>query len=294
MEDALTKPPPGKPPGERLASYFENFFRTVVGISTLGASITFSKIVQAPVTPFHDFGFSQHDIQYLITVSWLFFILALAFTSFFASALSLWRPRAIESFGTQDGAERRKVLWFATGVSALLFGLIVAAFVTLALVVVGYSGPVGWIALAFIIVFAVLGFGVIVWRSPMHWPNFVMRWEKREEDAFEKHMHRRRVQTPTTDDDGLRVQKNPAQRQQPQPEPQPAPEDAGYGYGRSTSGDYGQVGLRYGRRQDGYVIDRYSRASTVTPDRYDSGRFQRSDMIYDDGIREGLVMNRYV
>lgn len=181
------------------------------------------------------------------------------------------------------------MLWVATGVSAGLFGLVAAAFVTLTLVVVAYSGPVGWVALGFIVVFAALGFGVIIWRSPMHWPRQMKRMERRDEGVFEKPMHKHRTQPPSRNgDDGLRVPKNPAQRQQP------VPEDDGYGYGRSTSGDYGQVNVRYTRRQDGYDRNRYSRASTVAPDRFEPGRFGQSDMIYDDGIREGLVMNRYV
>lgn len=146
--------PPPKHPGDRLANYFENFFRIVVGISSLGASITFSKIVQSPVPPFHHYGFSSRGVQYLIATSWLLFILALATTSFFASALSLWRPQAVAAFGTRNGKERRKVLWFATGVSTLLYGLTIAAFLTLELVVVAYAGPVGWVAVAFTVVLA--------------------------------------------------------------------------------------------------------------------------------------------
>ena len=71
MADGKYKdPPPPAHPGERLASYFENFFRTVIGITTLGASITFAKIVQDPVKPFHNFGFSKYDAQWFLAISW--------------------------------------------------------------------------------------------------------------------------------------------------------------------------------------------------------------------------------
>lgn len=168
MADAKHEDPP-KPahPGERLASYFENFFRTVIGIATLGASITFAKIVQAPVAPFDNFGYSKYDIQWFLAISWLLFVLALAFTSAFASLLSLYRPQAVKAFGSKATSERRKVMWYVTLVSILLFGLTIGAFVFASLVVVGYAGAVGWVTIGFCIVFGVGGFGTIIYQSPI-------------------------------------------------------------------------------------------------------------------------------
>ena len=286
--------PPGKPPGERLASYFENFFRTIVGISTLGASITFSKIVQAPVTPFHDFGFSTNEIQYLVATSWLFFILSLAFTSFFASALSLWRPQAVKAFGTSNTAERRKVLWFATAVSALLFGLAVISFVTISLVVVAYTGAVGWVAVVFTVIFALLGFGTIIWRSPMEWPQRMMGHRK-QHDAIEKHIQSdgSRAREYPDDEDLTDVPRLRPSRQQPvQQQSRRKGPEAG-DYGRSTSGDYQGGNSRYSGRGAGYDVNRYSRASTVISDAYEPGRYGQGGVVYDDGVREGMVMTRY-
>jgi hypothetical protein len=168
MADANPENPLQPPhPGERLASYFENFFRTVLGIATLGASITFSKIVQAPVNPFDDFGYSKYTIQWFLAISWLLFVLALAFTSFFASLLSLYRPQAVKAFGTKVSSERRKVMWYVTLVSSLLFGLVIGAFVFASLVVVGYAGAVGWITVGFCVIFGTGGFGTILYQSPI-------------------------------------------------------------------------------------------------------------------------------
>jgi hypothetical protein len=168
MADAKPQDPPKSPhPGERLASYFENFFKTVIGIATLGASITFSKIVQAPLAPFDDFGYSKYTIQWFLAISWLLFVLALAFTSFFASLLSLYRPQAVKAFGSGVSIERRKVMWYVTLVSSLLFGLTIGAFVFVSLVVVGYAGAVGWITVGFCITFGVGGFGTIIYQSPI-------------------------------------------------------------------------------------------------------------------------------
>jgi hypothetical protein len=85
--------PPKKHPGERLASYFDSFFKTIVGVSTFGASVTFTKIISTPVTPWIDYGYSKDTIQNYLAISWLLFILDLAVTSFAASALSLYQPQ---------------------------------------------------------------------------------------------------------------------------------------------------------------------------------------------------------
>lgn len=281
--------PAAKHPGDRLASYFENFFRTVVGIATLGASITFAKIAQAPVVPFHDYGFSAHGVQYLLAASWLFFVLALAFTSFFASALSLWRPQAVTAFGTENSETRTKVLWLATGVSALLFALAIIAFITLSLVVVAYAGSVGWVAVAFTVVFALLGFGSIIWQSPLEWPRWLVRFWRVEQDALEKQVHMYGNESRNDVGDTLGSISRRRSRQQ-----QPERKEGSYDYGRSTSGDYAGGNWRYSRRDDGYDLNRYSRASTVITDVNEPGRFgQGGMMMYDDGVREGLVMSRY-
>ena len=291
---------PAKPPGDRLASYFENFFRTITGVSTLGASITFSKIVQAPVDPFHNYGFSSRNIQYLISLSWLFFVLALAFTSFFASALSLWRPQAVKAFGTTTGPDRVKVLWFATGVSAFLFGLEVVAFITISLVVAAYTGPVGWVAVGMMTVFSAAGFGVIIWRSPLAWPEWVRRTERGEVDTFERQMEvgggREQEKDRYEESGGAGEQLPTMPKKRSSQVRQERRDGSGYDYGRSTSGEYrgqGVASQRQSRREDPRDF-RYSRASTVTSGPYEPGTFGQAGLVYDDGIREGLVMSRYV
>lgn len=309
MAEAPAKGSAAKHPGERLASYFENFFTTVAAVATLGASITFAKEVQAPVAPFHDYGFSTTDVQYLIAISWLFFVLALAFTSFFASALSLWRPQAVEAFGTQNGSERRKVLWYATAVSAFLFALAVVAFITISLVVVAYAGPVGWIALVFMCIFAVLGFGSIIWQSPLEWPTSLVKFEREEQEAFERHMglhvpDRKQMHDGIDSDSLPTMPRHRSLHRLPQPDekdgyhdyrPQPAKKESGYDYGRSTSGEYAGGGgnWRQIKRDDGYDLNRYSKGSSVVSDAYEPGIFVQGGLVYDDGVREGLVTSRY-
>ena len=310
MADLKPAEPAAKHPGDRLASYFENFFKTVTAVSTLGASITFAKIVQAPVPPFQNYGFSTREIQYLIAISWLFFVLALGLTSFFASALSLWRPQAVRAFGTENGSQRRKVLWYATAVSAFLFVFVVLAFIFISLVVVAYAGPVGWVAVLFTIISAILGFGSIIWQSPLEWPNWLIKFEREEQDAFERHMELHVPDRKRTHDDieGDDLPSMPRHRSRQQQQPQSEKDDrgydyrslstrkeVGYDYGRSTSGDHGGGGTTWRsiKPDDVYDLDRYSRASTVISDAYEPGRFGQGGLVYDDGVREGLVMSKY-
>lgn len=333
----LTQEQPSKPPGERLASYFENFFKTIVGIATLGASLTFNKIVSfsTPASPElpSKFATSPARLLTLLSISWLFFVLALAFTSFFASALSLWRPAAVKAFGTEDTEDRIKVLWFASGVSAFLLALIVVAFLTLSLVVAGYVGAVGWVAVAFTGLFGVLCIGVIIWRSPLQRPAWVHRRRRRGNEGGEGNLQFGKVRGPRGGDhgnnaamygmedgddrvdspDASRYQSSPA-RGQPKPRRTARIDEtsidnnrAGFDtYGRSTSGDYrgpsaGNAALRHssgaGRAElgggGGFDYSRYSRASTVIPDAYEPGRYGSAGYMYDDGVREGLVMSQY-
>lgn len=167
MATPSTASTPPKSPGERLSSFFDNFLKTVAGICTFGASLTFSKIISDPVVPWINYGFSHFQVQRYIAISWLCFILGLAITSFAASALSLWRPKLIKAFGTVDSDGRRTVMWWATAVSSVLFGLLMAAFIFLGLVVVAYAGPVGWAAVGATTFFGTLGFGSIIWQSPL-------------------------------------------------------------------------------------------------------------------------------
>jgi hypothetical protein len=155
--------------GERLATFFDNFFKTLLSVSTLGASITFSKIVDAPTLPLYG-PFSAERTQAYMGVSWLLFLLDLAATAFATCAFALYRPQAIAYFGTEDSDKRRIVMWYASAVSALLFGILVIAFLFLGLVVVSYAGRTGWVAVALSAFAGTVGGACIVWQSPIGSP----------------------------------------------------------------------------------------------------------------------------
>lgn len=58
-------------------------------------------------------------------------------------------------------------MWYASAVSALLFGMLVVAFIFLGLVVVSYTGATGWAAVAFTGIVGAVGVGYIIWQSPI-------------------------------------------------------------------------------------------------------------------------------
>lgn len=194
------------------------------------------------------------------------------------------------AFGTEDGEERRVVLWVATGVAALLFGLAVAAFLTVGVTVVAYAGPVGWVAVVFTVLFGLLGYGVMIWQSPLVWPSWV-GFRREERDPFEKHLRRSETgRQRVGGGDGLtRLPTRMPSRQQA-----PVKNDRGREYGRSTSGDYAGATRQYSRRGGRDEMNRSRRVSNVVTNVTEPGIFGHGGVfMYDDGVREGLVMSRY-
>lgn len=166
---------PQKHPGERLADFFNNFFKTITAISTLGASLTFSKTVSSPVEPWRHYGFTATELQFYIADAFVCFAVTLFITTLAASALSMWRPQAIVYFGTTDSHKRRIVLWWASLVSFVLVGLEITAFIFMGLVIAGLTGPAGWVALGFTVFFGIIVMAVIVWQSPIGSPPPILQ-----------------------------------------------------------------------------------------------------------------------
>lgn len=96
-------------PGERLADFFHGMFKTVAAISTLGASLTFSKVVSNPTEPWVYHGLSGAEIQTYVADAFVCFTLNLFLTTLAASALSYYQPQAIRYFSTEESHQRRFV-----------------------------------------------------------------------------------------------------------------------------------------------------------------------------------------
>lgn len=105
-----------------------------------------------------------------LAVSWLLFLLALAFSALGSTLLTFFKAHWIRDWDGEHGhRSQREVQLYAVGTSGLLGGLVIAAFVFLCLVVVAYSAVVGWIALAFVGLFGLLILVCVLWQVPWPW-----------------------------------------------------------------------------------------------------------------------------
>ena len=179
---------------------------------------------------------------------------------------------------------------------------------------VAYAGPVGWVAVGFTGGFGAAGFATIAWQSPLEWPVWVGGrgeggWGGGEEDAFGRHM---RLQGRKERGNGVKKEGGQGEervevsrRRQEQGYAQQGYGDeksarvaVGGRYDDEKTGSRGRDGgLRRASRQGGEAggyeyNNRYSRASTVLPE-YDAGRYGQGGYVYDNRVREGLVMGDF-
>jgi hypothetical protein len=137
--------------GEKVLSWWDSFSKAVIGISTFGASITFSVILSSLPDPVdirststskisRNTKFGRETVRKFLSISWLMFVLALGFA--IVSQLML-----------------RKASGYGKGLKLLqvvLNWLILGAFMFLSLAVAAYVPEVGWVGVGFISFFALL------------------------------------------------------------------------------------------------------------------------------------------
>src|SRR2546430_1804302 len=93
--------------GETVVKFFDSFFPSIIGISTLGASLTFTVIIPEPPTPKQTF--SIEDVRLFLAVAWVLFILALAFAIFCRSWVIFHRDELREGF--EPGQKNNGYRW---------------------------------------------------------------------------------------------------------------------------------------------------------------------------------------
>lgn len=169
--------------GSSVIVFFNGFFTTIIGISTLGTSITFAYILNDNNVPPTDNRpyFDSSLVQLLLAISWLLFLLALAFASLGSSLLTFFKEHWKEDWdGLRGEKSQFSVQMYAVCTTALIGTLTIAAFAILCLVVVAYTSIVGWIALGF-----TTFFGFIVLMAI--WNNAPWPW--RDNTPSERHAH---------------------------------------------------------------------------------------------------------
>lgn len=157
--------------GESVATFFNGLFTTIIGIATLGASITFSYVLQpSSNSPPYTHDFHPHTIQLFLGISWLLFLLALAFASSFSTLLTFFKSHWKQDWDGLNGKTSQVTAqWYAVIASATMGGLTIGAFVCLCLVVVGYQPIIGWIALGFTSCFGLLITVSVLYQCPWAW-----------------------------------------------------------------------------------------------------------------------------
>ncbi|KAL2401585.1 hypothetical protein ABEF93_007328 [Exophiala dermatitidis] len=165
--------PMAKHSGAAVATFFNGLFTTIIGIATLGASITFSYVLSNNnIPPSPSSSFSTKQIQLFLAISWLLFLLALAFASLGSTLLTFFKNHWVADWdGTNGKTSQWSVQTYAIFASGLMGALTVGAFVLLCLVVVAYSAVVGWIALGFTCFFGLVILLAVVNQAPWPWRN---------------------------------------------------------------------------------------------------------------------------
>lgn len=169
--DLLKIKPMAKHSGRSVVTFFNGLFQTIIAISTLGTSVTFSFILTSNTELSSPTAyFDQTSVATFLAISWLLFLLALAFGSLGSTLLTFFRAHWERDWDGEHGKHSQlEVQLYAVLVSGLLGGLIIGAFIFMCLVVVAYSPVVGWIAVSFVGWFALVIIFAVVWQIPWPW-----------------------------------------------------------------------------------------------------------------------------
>lgn len=163
--------PMAKHSGRSVTTFFNGLFQTIIAISTLGTSVTFSFILTTSTQlSMPSAYFSETQVAGFLAISWLLFLLALAFASLGSTLLTFFRAHWERDWDGEHGRHSQlEVQLYAVLVSGLLGGLIIGAFIFMCLVVVAYSPVVGWVALSFTGWFALVIICAVLWQIPWPW-----------------------------------------------------------------------------------------------------------------------------
>lgn len=163
--------PMAKHSGKSVVTFFTGLFQTMIAISTLGTSVTFSFIITSGTQLGNPTAYyQQSQVATFLAVSWLLFLLDLAFASLGSTLLTFFKAHWIRDWDGEHGRRSQlEVQLYAVLVSGLLGGLVIGAFVFMCLVVVAYSPVVGWIALGFTGWFGLIITVCVFWQLPWPW-----------------------------------------------------------------------------------------------------------------------------
>jgi hypothetical protein len=157
-----TAPPVTLP--ERIVNYARtSFLAATLAVGTVGASITFTIIVQDISDPGSDSRFTKKEVKTLLAIAWVLFVAAIALTNFFASWFVVYHEEIQAAL-----KEQTYTRWHVFGVIMAL-GIqleLVGAFLCLELALLAYVEPVGWFAVSMTVVYGAMTVVFIVRKTP--------------------------------------------------------------------------------------------------------------------------------
>lgn len=123
---------------DTLITYFQGYFKIIIGVTTFGGSVTFSIILadlpsesNIPPTIVRDF----------VAISWLLFIVGLAEACIFTALLNFYGKHIRTEWGVSEN--HTKWAWLATVVSTVLSFPLMGAFIFMSLAVMAFTKRVG-------------------------------------------------------------------------------------------------------------------------------------------------------
>jgi hypothetical protein len=130
----------------------------VIGISSLGVGFIFTIIFSDPAVPLNptseDEGKLKEDVRFLLSLSWFFFIAAIAQASAISLLFNAEGPRKWFVEGWKDDSLWPKVIGTAASLGAQ--SLPTGAFLVASWAISLYSPTIGWVAFAFCACFSFL------------------------------------------------------------------------------------------------------------------------------------------
>lgn len=146
--------------GEEIVSFLEFLFRSIVAISSLGASLTFNLLGgQLGVAV----RYTDLQIRRFLALSFLCFLVDLGLAAFSAVILYNRRGQAVRGLNGRSSVTWQ---WLVIAYTGALQFIGLTAFVFIALVVVAYAPAVGWVVFGFTAFFAVVVSVIVVHQIP--------------------------------------------------------------------------------------------------------------------------------
>jgi hypothetical protein len=131
--------------GADILEWFYNLFTACGGIATLGAGFTFAALMSGLEEPGSDSRFDKAQVQMLLGLSWLLFLLSLGYATAASTLFTFYAP-LIEASYDKKSRTTHSFLWVVVALQQLL---LLAAVSVSALAVMAYVEFVGWLAMGF-------------------------------------------------------------------------------------------------------------------------------------------------